>query len=1156
MFIYLSKKIKIAIPNPIPLHSITWNQENGWIACGGEEGMLKIIRLESAGDKGGSNLTMNQTLPGHNGRVEVATWNENYRKLTTSDQHGLIIVWMLYKDQWHEEMINNRNKSFVTDMKWNSDGQRICIAYDDGDVIVGQVDGERLWGKPLNMKLRQVEWSPNGKSILFGTGTGDVYHYNEVGDQVGKLNMVCLEGASGGAVLKAITWYNGTFGYMQRNAPVLAICYENGRMQLMRDLKDSKPVLVDAMMTIKAAKWNHNGTVLAVAGMEKSEDDDSEICAVQFYNTMGEHKRTLQVPGNNITSLAWELGSLKLCLTVDNFIYFANVRPDYLWGHFTNTVVYAFSKPQREEHCVIFWDVKRRNRIVKYVKNLINIAALGDHCILCTKADDNTGQYVLILCNSLGTPIDSKYMDVEPIFVSMSQSHVVAASHNCAFVWNYTSAKTAEGKSRKRDERIFHIDDAPTGGKDTDPSRFKKINLETRDPICAVCISDRMVMIARTTGTLHQYGLPKVALEMKHVVKSRPDRISLNSNSSRLAILDIDGVLTFFDPEAKRVNPETGSVVYGQTVEGFERKDVWDIRWADDNPSLFAMMERSYMYIFRGLDPDEPIASNAYISHFSNLQVESVALDEIMRDPEHPTKNQYFEREIKALRDTNTLLDTVTIEDAYSYIEQNPHPRLWRLLAESALSQMDLEIADKAFVRCQDLAGIHFVQHLQQLGDIKKQEAEVAAYFQRFDEAQQLYMEADRSDLAINMRQKLGDWFRVIQLIRSSGGADDKQLKSAWSSIGQYYFDRQQYKQAKEHFSQGGNTAGLAECCYRLEDWHGLEELIYTLPEGHELLKDIGSKFATVGLSEQAAKALVKADDVKEAINACVRLNQWDLAVELADTHKVSEIDSLLSKYATHLLGKNKIVEAVELYRKANAYLDAAKLLFQMAQEGAKAGRPILRSKQLYVLGALQVEEYQERSTGSTLDGLLEEDQLDDDKAKIIENAWRGAEAYHFLMLAQRQLYSGKFNEALKTAVRVTEYDDLVDPVQAYSVLALAAAATRNYGLCSKAFVKLESLGEAGSKAKEQYESLATAIFSKHPPRDTASGVIVCPQCSTKNPDWRTSCTNCSAKFLPSIASGRPMVELEYWICGRCKRRAGVSQMAMLRFCPLCHTPV
>ena len=40
---------------------------------------------------------MNQTLEGHNGAVMVVNWNENYRKLTTSDQYGLIIVWMLHK---------------------------------------------------------------------------------------------------------------------------------------------------------------------------------------------------------------------------------------------------------------------------------------------------------------------------------------------------------------------------------------------------------------------------------------------------------------------------------------------------------------------------------------------------------------------------------------------------------------------------------------------------------------------------------------------------------------------------------------------------------------------------------------------------------------------------------------------------------------------------------------------------------------------------------------------------------------------------------------------------------------------------------------------------------------------------------------------------
>lgn len=44
-----------------------------------------------------SNLSMNQTLEGHSGQIQVVTWNEVHQKLTSSDQYGLIIVWMLYK---------------------------------------------------------------------------------------------------------------------------------------------------------------------------------------------------------------------------------------------------------------------------------------------------------------------------------------------------------------------------------------------------------------------------------------------------------------------------------------------------------------------------------------------------------------------------------------------------------------------------------------------------------------------------------------------------------------------------------------------------------------------------------------------------------------------------------------------------------------------------------------------------------------------------------------------------------------------------------------------------------------------------------------------------------------------------------------------------
>lgn len=51
---------------------------------------------------------------------------------------------------WYEEMINNRNKSVVRGMSWNADGQKICIVYEDGAVIVGSVEGNAL----LHAELR------------------------------------------------------------------------------------------------------------------------------------------------------------------------------------------------------------------------------------------------------------------------------------------------------------------------------------------------------------------------------------------------------------------------------------------------------------------------------------------------------------------------------------------------------------------------------------------------------------------------------------------------------------------------------------------------------------------------------------------------------------------------------------------------------------------------------------------------------------------------------------------------------------------------------------------------------------------------------------------------------------------------------------------
>ena len=69
---------------------------------------------------------------------------------------------------------------------------------------------------------------------------------------------------------------------------------------------------------------------------------------------------------------------------------------------------------------------------------------------------------------------------------------------------------------------------------------------------------------------------------------------------------------------------------------------------------------------------------------------------------------------------------------------------------------------------------------------------------------------------------------------------------------------------------------------------------------------------------------------MRQAVDTCVHLNQWHKAIELAKANNLKEIDTLLAKYAKHLLDKDKKIEAIELYRKANHFMDAAKLMYKV----------------------------------------------------------------------------------------------------------------------------------------------------------------------------------------------------------------------------------
>lgn len=213
-----------------------------------------------------------------------------------------------------------------------------------------------------------------------------------------------------------------------------------------------------------------------------------------------------------------------------------------------------------------------------------------------------------------------------------------------------------------------------------------------------------------------------MTLENRYETPVRMQSLALNSSSTKLLILDIGGVLRMFELE-KKVSGVFGGLVSaaaklnetkdrgGKLLE-FERKEVWDMRWSDDNPDLFAAMEKTKLYIFRGTDPEEPMTSNGYISGFSDLSVSTVQLDEVIQEPDSPPKDCFIQIETKTLRDTRSILQHSSLADAIQFVENKSHPRLWKIIGDFALENLDFPVAQKAYVRCSDYQALQFIKRI------------------------------------------------------------------------------------------------------------------------------------------------------------------------------------------------------------------------------------------------------------------------------------------------------------------------------------------------------------------------------------------------------------------------------------------------------------
>lgn len=50
-------------------------------------------------------------------------------------------------------------------------------------------------------------------------------------------------------------------------------------------------------------------------------------------------------------------------------------------------------------------------------------------------------QFALQLYNNIGTVIEAKYIELEPVFLTMTKTHVVASSREAFYTWQFKNPK-------------------------------------------------------------------------------------------------------------------------------------------------------------------------------------------------------------------------------------------------------------------------------------------------------------------------------------------------------------------------------------------------------------------------------------------------------------------------------------------------------------------------------------------------------------------------------------------------------------------------------------------------------------------------------------------------------------------------------------------
>ena len=1205
MYCSILHRINMQNPkDPASLTEISTNQKTNFTAFGDSKGLLQIINLSQIENQLQSNekndpekKTSFQALSFHKSEIKLISWNSSHNKLVTVDISGSLVVWKKTDELFESEMINNRGTSMIKDVKWSKSGNNICFLYEDGHLYSGTVEGKNTWFNDLEEEISFVEWSPNDDKILISKKSGKIFVLSSSGRQIGE---IMLSEQIQNLEIAGIDWWGNNEEKIKKH---LMIAFKNGIVVLIDDEIDDQPVVINTGLNkIIKTQWEVNGLCIGILG-EINENENNVKNVILFYNINGELVKKFNCP-NKIISFSWGF-SFSICLTSEKYLYLGFVKYKYKWTFFCNTIVFAYLIGDNKYN-IMYLDINNNTKQCKLVYNLIDIISADYYCGIITQNNEN--EFSLIITNNFCNVLTTKNFNINPKFYSMNNEFIIISDEDYIYIFQYKGYIKKNNKDIRNlinNELSSSRSNINIGISKLDPKtmhefcffneeqlnpndEYDYINFvhekKSKNKIINIFLTNNFLYTGKDNGEVNRFDLTLLNFDRKYQISENLLNFGISPYDKYLWNIDIEDQLTLYDIQKEKI----------EKLE-FTQKDVWEIKWCsktfNDNEEeayidllKFAIIQKNKLFFISDLviENETPIICQNYLSNYIDNEVTTVKIEKlnIDRNKDFFQVEDYIQKfENKLLKEFKQILDSTdanNLKAAYDYATKHPCKTFFNSITKKAMENLDFDTAQKTMLQTGNFDGLDFLNKVKNIEDNDLKMAEISQYNNNFEEASKQYTKMNRTDLDLAMNMKLGKWDKVTDLMSKTTATKDDNLKIAYNNYAEELMEKKDYDKAEENFEKSGNIHGLTRVYFAKEDYDKAVNMLEVIPEEDEFLEEMGEKFNSIGMCDEAVKAYIKCGNILKALQTYVENNKWKEAIELSAENDFINMENLTNKFGSEFLKSGRKFDLVELYRKANMRNNVFKYLNEIAIDMRKIHLSPLLIKKIYVLAALELEVYKSQICDSQINsedvhkenkkeknGVSNKKKLSDyfsivrEIDKILLNQWKGAEAFHYYMLCQVQLYKKKYKEACKTVMRLTLYEKELGSEEVYRLIALCSFLNNCFKICSKALAILENLECFDIHTKNKYKKLAESIFLKYGPKNVGEKFYKCPnsECGQSVSEYDIYCKNCGCNFSGCVLSGSSILDHHYFKCKQCHHKTKKSEVKKtpINNCPLCH---